>query len=624
MLTHADAAATAADRVQTGLDRIQTGLDKSATAASVVQAALISAGLVFVDAVNAASLPTTATASGYFWVVLTGGTIYGKTWSTGDLAIWRSASTYAQVPSSNALAVAVNAQLGALRNALAPQAALVCNGNAIANRLTWALPASCALGTDARSFTFKFETPPAAPSATTVLFTWGDAASPTTQFIEVVHTSGDALRIRIYGATTADYRERTFAGLLSNYGANRALIVSLAMDSTGLVAGFNGITATLTAETTGGTAPTDWQATLTSTVAAWHGGVALKLYSWWPANYALSAADMLTVFLMGGGVPDSMKWGSQINQNTLTNMYGFGVADSATAGSVGGGGGAWTMTSAAGQRTGGAGAYLFRATRPNTGSATLIATTNLSVPFRVAPGQLFTTKLWAKITYAGAANGYAVTPVVRGFNFASPPAEFGYLGSKAQTLSTAWSSYVWSMVMGTAGDAYVLGLTSNSNGTIGDVIDFDDLEIYLRGALFLASPNASGDGLGYQLHDIGSNQIDGLMPTSGWSWTHPTQKGYVRGTTSTSGNQQLAGGVLLPANCQLTRIRQKTGSGTPNTTLGTASGGAQLMASAAQSTTWKDETVALTGGINTAANSIWVGSNTTDTVYTHASYEILS
>jgi hypothetical protein len=84
--------------------------------------------------------------------------------------------------------------------------------------------------------------------------------------------------------------------------------------------------------------------------------------------------------------------------------------------------------------------------------------------------------------------------------------------------------------------------------------------------------------------------------------------------TATNGNQQLLGGSFLnPLRDVLDSIEQTPETGTPTTTVGSASGGAQYKASGA-----------LAGGINTpalvtrktATANVWVGSNSSDSIRT--------
>lgn len=87
------------------------------------------------------------------------------------------------------------------------------------------------------------------------------------------------------------------------------------------------------------------------------------------------------------------------------------------------------------------------------------------------------------------------------------------------------------------------------------------------------------------------------------------------GNTSTSGNEQLLGGAVLSSANDVTfdQLEQATATGTPTTSVGSASGGAQYKASAA-----------IAAGLNVftpvtrkpASTSVWVASNDTTNVRT--------
>ena len=132
------------------------------------------------------------------------------------------------------------------------------------------------------------------------------------------------------------------------------------------------------------------------------------------------------------------------------------------------------------------------------------------------------------------------------------------------------------------------------------------------------------DGIGYQLHDQSTNKLHALLTTTGVSWSKPEPMGYVKALSDgTTTAQALGGGTILPANCQIVRIRARSISGTPSITLGSSSGGSQFVASVALSTTWKDLTIALTGGINTAAASLWMTASAANVVEVQLAYEQL-
>ena len=141
----------------------------------------------------------------------------------------------------------------------------------------------------------------------------------------------------------------------------------------------------------------------------------------------------------------------------------------------------------------------------------------------------------------------------------------------------------------------------------------------------LLAPDAAQAGNGYIWNDQSGNLAQIVLPSSGVAWNLPSIAGNrIRGTTSTNGNQQLLGAsTLLPAECQITHVRARARSGTPTITIGTASGGAQIVASVALSTTWLNCTIALTGGIVSSADDIWVGSDSTAVVETDIAFQPL-
>ena len=170
----------------------------------------------------------------------------------------------------------------------------------------------------------------------------------------------------------------------------------------------------------------------------------------------------------------------------------------------------------------------------------------------------------------------------------------------------------------TSGPTPTLNLKSTGGNAVVDTV------LYYQIGLLLA-PDAGQAGGGYVWNDQSGNLAQIVLPSSGVQWNLPSVAGQrIRGTTSTNGNQQLLGAsVLLPAECQITHVRARARSGTPTITIGTASGGAQIVASVALSTTWLNCTIALTGGIVSSADDIWVGSNSTDVVETDIAFQPL-
>jgi hypothetical protein len=161
---------------------------------------------------------------------------------------------------------------------------------------------------------------------------------------------------------------------------------------------------------------------------------------------------------------------------------------------------------------------------------------------------------------------------------------------------------------------------TNGDGTNGKITD---LTLIPQGLLL--APDAAQAGGGYVWNDQSGNLAQIVLPSSGVQWALPSVAGQrIRGTTSTNGNQQLLGAsVLLPAESQILHVRARSRSGTPSITIGTSSGGAEIVASVALSTTWKNLTIALTGGIVSSSDDIWIGSNSTDVVETDISWQPL-
>jgi hypothetical protein len=189
------------------------------------------------------------------------------------------------------------------------------------------------------------------------------------------------------------------------------------------------------------------------------------------------------------------------------------------------------------------------------------------------------------------------------------------------TARTANGTYTEELVAPSATGTSYVGVEASTSSSCS--LSVDDYAYYAAGLLL--APDAGQAGNGYVWNDQSGNLAQIVLPSSGVQWNLPSVAGQrIRGTTSTNGNQQLLGAsVLLPAECQITHVRARARSGTPTITIGTASGGAQIVASVALSTTWLNCTIALTGGIVSSADDIWVGSNSTDVVEIDIAYQPL-
>jgi hypothetical protein len=185
----------------------------------------------------------------------------------------------------------------------------------------------------------------------------------------------------------------------------------------------------------------------------------------------------------------------------------------------------------------------------------------------------------------------------------------------------------------TAGTAQVFNITATSAATVriafysgnAQTVNYTVANFSAKPIGLLLAPDAGQAGNGYVWNDMSGNVAQIALPSSGVTWNVPSVAGNrIRGTTNTNGNQQLlSASVLLPAESQILHVRARSRSGTPSITIGTASGGAQIVASVALLTTWQNLTIALTGGIVSSADDIWIGSNSTDVVEIDISWQPL-
>ncbi|MBS0632017.1 MAG: hypothetical protein JSS11_08900 [Verrucomicrobia bacterium] len=608
----ADAAATAADRIQTGADRTATAADKvstaasaSAAAASAVQAALSSSGLVFVSDIAGGSVPATATASGYFYVINAAGASQSKTWAVGDFAIYKGTSgQWSQIPYTSALAAQLNAVVSATRNALAPRGGVIIDGTSpggFSSTLT-----NQNIGTEPFSVHTIFE---ASGTQVSAAFTaiWYLSLNSLTAFnpnaVSLLY-SGTNLSVIMYGSALTDYNQWVWTGFQAAYAGKRMHVTFVRNASGNPAIYVNGLDVTgLGTFSTGGTPPT-WQGSITSTY--FWGGRGKTDVSYTGSMYgltlyiqALTASDVLEIFELGGAVPARFRWGSLVNKNPYTNAYGYGAADSSSISSIGGGSSAFTMSAVAGQRTGGAGAYVFRGTANDVLNRNVI-TSNFPVGIQIAKGQVVAIRVWIKGTTSVAAS---IFPNIRGSGFSQ---DFGGTFALAQTISSTWAQYMFTVTAVLGGTIGSLSLCSIAGVQVGDYIDFDDLEIITRGA---ALHLPLDDGIGYQLHDASSNELDAVMTTVGLTHAIPVRRGFVRGTLTWAGTHEgksLLGQRAFPDGFVLGTVTLKptvstSGSGS---TLGTSN----------SATRWRGLT-ALTANakaVATLANQLPAGTTAND------------
>lgn len=444
---------------------------------------------------------------------------------------------------------------GQFKNALGTEAGLECDGGNAASRITCAIPAPCQITTEARGFFFKFRTPTSNPSSTVVMWTWGDAASPTGYFMEQGFTAGGALRFRIYGATTADYRETTVAGIIASYGAQRDLCIEFGGDSSGRDCRINGLDVTLTADTTSGSAPANWQAALTSTVFALHGGLAYCFKKFWPVAFRPSLGDAQDSFFLGGGVP--IKYNRVALSNPLTGWTN------------------WFGTTSG-----------MPVTTPTGFSSTTTSAGITSTPTWTFDQEAFGASQQVRVIFDAAFTGIAPTFVNR------------YLGFLNQNVIAPISSGHNTVTFTPTGTARSLAFNVDTQAPV----TISNFYAQRLGALFFLSPDDSGDGCGYQLHDCGPYKADAIVPTGGWFWTHPTYQNFVRGTLTWAGTHEgksLLGQRCFPVGSVVTSLTRKptvssSGSGCA---IGTSNSATRFQALAAMTANTKALATIANGGL---------------------------
>lgn len=438
------------------------------------------------------------------------------------------------------------------------------------------LPAAAAIsaGADGRGFFFKFRLPSYATinySPSILWFIGSNNTGTGASSIVCLLDSNGALRFRIYGTNATDYRETTLAGFFTAFGINRDVICQFGADDTGRDLRINGVdvSASLTTDTTvntNGTAPANWGTAITSTYWGWgnssQDGVFKKF---WPCNFRPSLIQAQDSYFIGGGVPHYLRWGNITDGiNGTTNNGGFETAGAASTNGnlwANWGGSTGVANFAFADETGitHAGGHAARLTY--TGGATPgwnLDGSNVANGVLHIGSRLFEASFWGYLV-SGITNPVSVKCADN--NLVIVPSAFSGTGSwqqfKFQTLYTPTQTF---------------SFTRNTNLTGAYDVILDDVRVRALGALFFLSPSDSGDGCGYQLHDVGPNNADAVVPVattwSEWTWSHPTDRGYVRGTltwAASQTSQSLIGQRCFPVGAVVDDIVIKASAGSSGT-----------------------------------------------------------
>lgn len=232
------------------------------------------------------------------------------------------------------LGVYSQAEVAALRNALAPAQALSFNGTA-GSTLTLASTPS-----GDQTWAFDVQVPASNPSGSVGIFNAGGESGGVGTLAAYL-TSAGALKINQFGTPASNYREASASGVISAYAGTIARVI-ITIASGAISVKVNDISLTLT-ETSGGTPPA-WGATLTSgavyigklgSTSNYFAGT-LRLLG--IATRAHSAAEVLQTYQTGifptsGAVciPDPTQLGSgdkwyDVSGNNATTTLGGGVS----------------------------------------------------------------------------------------------------------------------------------------------------------------------------------------------------------------------------------------------------------------------------------------------------------
>lgn len=487
-----------------------------------------------------------------------------------------------------------------LVNTRATQGALAFDGTSTA--MANATMTGQLIGTDAASVAVKLRLPSSNPASPQGFFC---VASDSTgfggrDFYGEISSSG-VLSINLRNAANnAVFSANVTANAVTTWGGKVVIIVVTRSGST-LTIYVNGVSQVFT--TSGSNDTNDFSQTITSTYfragnSGASRGFSGSIYSASLYNLALSQADVTEIQELGGGVPERYKFGSQVNYLSGNDANFSGSGNWSANGTT-------TATVTGGQ--------LVVTGLTNSGSNFLSSPSwaQSSVGSKTAKRRYRATVDVVAISLAGAATKINVFSPI--YSNSTPVGDFNSTGSK---------TFDFDYVSGGSDASSMLSFYRNESSGGCDVT-LDNVTLKTVGAV--AHYDADLGGVGLQLPDQGANKLHALLTTTGVTWTKPATMGYVRALSDgTTAAQQLGGGgTILPANCQIVRIRARSTSGTPSITLGTSSGGSQIVASVALSTTWKDLTIALTGGINSSAASLWMTASAANVVEVQLAYEQL-
>ena len=397
-----------------------------------------------------------------------------------------------------------------------------------------------------------------------------------------------ALRIKITGAASSSYRifsDASFRADYSGQAVKMAVVFTEGDSTTDPTITVNGVDVSSNFSlTTNGTIPNWMDASLLADTYFIDG------YNW-PSGDASTARVVIGAYsdaeavtwTAGGQRPAWAERAGSVTDSLISGRNGSFETDTASPPAL------WLDTgnqvaTAVADGTAPDGSNVMEIVASGTGSWTANAVYNNSSSQRV-PGQGYMVTFWAQS--------------ISGSTDLRVRANF----TKNFTIDGTWRLYCSDQVVPTSTGTMTAAFYLNAAGTVR----IDDVRMISLGLIDNPHPQpgrTSFDSLGR----MSRRNVGHVNVTDRDTFT-------IYANTSTSGNEQALGGALFESanNVTIDLIEQATATGTPTTTIGSASGGAQYKASGA-----------LSAGLNVltpvtrkpASTSVWVGSDDTTNVRT--------
>lgn len=477
------------------------------------------------------------------------------------------------------------------RNALAPRGGVAFDGTADCG---WASALTGqTIGADGFSIVRTFRVPATTPSAFMNLACVGpnlaNFAANGSFAVRLGSNAGGVLDIVLVNGSGQS--RRLLYDIVANFGGKVVQLVVIRPGSGDIQAFINGTQVPLVLNSSAASA----QDSITSTFFYGGRGVVGNNYTDHSAtlyNLALSAADVLEIYELGGAVPERFKFGTQPPHYSSDFSAG---TDSWT---INNGTGDGNIDGISGEND------VLRYFADNTANQHRIFRTTRSAPTKGRVSRV-------SFRYFVPASNTNLKRLGVLFTETSPQV--------IMPVYDTWTTYEAVREDSGSGTLQILALDAASSafftgaGTVtNDLFYVKNVTVRALGAVVHLPLN---DGAGFQLRDDSTNALHALMTTTGVTHVLPRPGGVfpLRFTTNTNGNQQALGAACIPTNCQIVRVRARTRSGSATVSLGNASGGAQIVSGAALTTAWSVLTI-VGGSHITSTQNLWVSSNSTSVV----------